>query len=61
MLLTAGAAPLVVALLAAKGVVRFPEVSKDSGDGSRAEYFLVGTLTSFGIALAATGYLHLAR
>ena len=59
-LLPLGALPVVVALLAAKGIVRFPEVSKDADDGTTAEYFLVGTLTSFGIALAAAGCLTLA-
>ena len=60
-LLSAGALPLAVALLAAKGVVRFPEVQRDVDGGSRAEYFLVGTLASLGLALGAVGYLALVR
>jgi hypothetical protein len=59
-LLPLGAYPVVVALLAAKGIVRFPEVSRDSAEGASAEYFLVGTLTSFALGLAAAGYLALA-
>lgn len=35
-------------LLAAKAIVRYPEMDKD---GAFGEYFLVGTLTSVGIAL----------
>jgi hypothetical protein len=46
----AGAAPVIAALVAAKGVVRFPEISADRGTGSNAETFLVGSLTSWAIA-----------
>ena len=46
----AGAYPVVAALMAAKGIVRFPEISADAGRGSRAEEFLVGSLTSWGLA-----------
>ena len=49
----AAAYPLVVAILAAKGIVRFPEISRDSAAGNRAEYFLIGSLVSWVIALAA--------
>ena len=35
-------------LLAAKAIVRYPEMDED---GAFAEYFLVGTLTSVGVAL----------
>lgn len=44
--------PLLAAMLAAKGIVRFPEISKDGETGARAEYFLVGSLVSWAIALA---------
>ncbi|MDN5693192.1 MAG: hypothetical protein L0G62_05275, partial [Micrococcaceae bacterium] len=44
--------PVVAALMAAKGLVRFPEISADRGEGSRAEEFLVGSLASWGIAAA---------
>lgn len=39
-------------LLAAKTLVRYPDISEDR-KGHFGEYFLVGTLTSFGIALIA--------
>jgi len=48
----AGMYPLVAAILAAKGIVRFPEISRDSAAGNRAEYFLIGSLVSWVIALA---------
>jgi hypothetical protein len=42
-------------LLAVKALARFPEIKEDTR-GSFAEYFLVGTLTSFGIGLVG-GYV----
>ena len=42
----------LVFLGAALGLVRFPEISADRGEGSRAEEFLVGSLASWGIAAA---------
>jgi hypothetical protein len=54
LLLTLAAAyPLLAAMLAAKGIVRFPEISRDGESGARAEYFLVGSLVSWVIALGA--------
>ncbi|MFS0854432.1 hypothetical protein [Microbacterium sp. 179-I 3D4 NHS] len=54
LLLTLAAAyPLLAAMLAAKGIVRFPEISRDGETGARAEYFLVGSLVSWVIALGA--------
>ncbi len=38
-------------MLAAKGIVRFPEISRDGANGGRAEYFLVGSLVSWVVAL----------
>lgn len=49
----ASAYSLLAAMLAAKGIVRFPEISKDGETGARAEYFLVGSLVSWVVALAA--------
>jgi hypothetical protein len=40
-------------MLAAKGIVRFPEISRDGETGARAEYFLVGSLVSWVIGLGA--------
>ncbi|RZI93614.1 MAG: hypothetical protein EOO67_06310 [Microbacterium sp.] len=51
-LMLAGAYTLIAAVFAAKGIVRFPEISRD-GAGDRAEQFLVGSLVSWVIALAA--------
>lgn len=46
----AGGATVIAALVAAKGVVRFPEISADRGTGANAETFLVGSLTSWAVA-----------
>lgn len=53
----AGSFPIVAGLFAAKGIVRFPEISNDGASGSKAEYFLVGSLVSWTVALAAAGLL----
>lgn len=53
MLTLAAAYPLLAAMLAAKGIVRFPEISRGRETGARAEYFLVGSLVSWVIALGA--------
>lgn len=49
----AGIYSLLAAVLAAKGIVRFPEISRDGDSGDRAEYFLIGSLVSWVVALAA--------
>lgn len=49
----ASAYALLAAMLAAKGIVRFPEISRDGETGARAEYFLVGSLVSWVSSLAA--------
>lgn len=49
----AAAYPILAAMLAAKGIVRFPEISRDGETGARAEYFLVGSLVSWVIGLGA--------
>lgn len=53
----AGAWPIVAGLIAAKGIVRFPEISNDGAGGSKAEYFLVGSLVSWAIAVAGAGLI----
>lgn len=53
----AGALPIVAGLIAAKGIVRFPEISNDGAGGSKAEYFLVGSLVSWAIAVAGAGLI----
>ena len=51
-----GAYHVVAALMAAKGIVRFPEISADAKRddpvqaGTKAEEFLVGSLASWGLA-----------
>ncbi|PJJ70647.1 hypothetical protein CLV46_0169 [Diaminobutyricimonas aerilata] len=49
----ADASTIIAALLAAKGIVRFPEISEDRGTGSKAEEFLVGSLTSWALSAGA--------
>lgn len=52
-----GAYVLIGALIAAKGVVRFPEISEDRGLGYKAEEFLIGSFASWTIAALAAIYL----
>lgn len=60
-----GAYQIVAALMAAKGIVRFPEISADAkraddaAAGTKAEEFLVGSLASWGLAGAAGLLAHL--
>lgn len=46
----------IAAIIAAKGVIRFPEVSKDD-TGEKAEEFLIGSLVSWGLAAAAAAFI----
>ena len=48
----AGHVAALGALVAAKGILRFPEISRDTADGMRAEYVLVGSFVSWTLALA---------
>lgn len=57
----AGAPQIIAALAAAKGIVRFPEISEDRGSGSKAEEFLVGSLASWALSAIAVLYLTLVR
>jgi len=52
-----GAQAVVVGLMAAKGIGRFPEISGDRADGSKAEEFLVGSLVSWAIAGAGAALI----
>lgn len=52
-----GTQGIIGALMAAKGIVRFPEISKNSGEGSKAEEFLVGSLISWGLAGAGAALI----
>lgn len=59
-LVTVGQPAVAVAVLGAKGIVRFPEISKDRSDGHKAEEFLVGSLTSWTLAAIGAVVLRLA-
>lgn len=50
----AGQYAAIGGVVAAKGIVRFPEITAGADKSSNAEYFLVGSLASWGIALLAT-------
>ncbi|TXK13352.1 hypothetical protein [Microbacterium hatanonis] len=56
-LIFTSAVALLAAFIAAKGIVRFPEIQKDNAGGTQAEYFLVGSMASWAIALASAGLL----
>lgn len=58
-LLVTGAYPVAAGLIAAKGIVRFPEIQADQKNGNKAEYFLVGSFVSWTVAMAAAGLLYL--
>lgn len=45
-----GLEAIVVGVIAAKGIVRFPEIYADGRNGSKAEEFLVGSLVSWSSA-----------
>lgn len=45
-----GALGIIAAIMAGKGIVRFPEINADRGVGSKAEEFLVGSLLSWSLA-----------
>ncbi|VEI14743.1 Uncharacterised protein [Actinomyces viscosus] len=49
----------VAAIVAAKGVIRFPEISKDEG-GQKAEEFLIGSFASWILAILGAVAVHLA-
>jgi len=48
------------AVVAAKGIIRFPEISKDTAGGSKAEFFIVGSLASWVLVAGAAGLAALA-
>ncbi|MGG7510827.1 hypothetical protein [Plantibacter sp. YIM 135249] len=59
-LLLTNAYAVVAAIIAAKGIVRFPEISKDGATGRNAETFLVGSMVSWALAVGAAGLVWLA-
>ena len=56
-----GAYAVIAALVAAKGIVRFPEISADSETGSKAEEFLIGSLVSWGLAALGALWIWIAQ
>lgn len=52
LLVSAGMHAAVTAVIAAKGVIRFPEISRDE-HGDKAEEFLIGSLASWALAVLA--------
>lgn len=48
---------MAAGLIAAKGIVRFPEMHEDRAQGNKAEYFLVGSFVSWTVAIVAAGLL----
>jgi hypothetical protein len=52
-----GAETAIAAVVAAKGIVRFPEISRDNA-GDAAEEFLIGSMTSWLVAGLAAAALH---
>ncbi|PHP51949.1 hypothetical protein [Actinomyces ruminis] len=59
LLATSGAQAAVAAVIAAKGVIRFPEINKDQ-DGRKAEEFLIGSMTSWILAVLAVAAVSVA-
>lgn len=53
-----GAQGVIVGLMAAKGIGRYPELAGDKGHGTKVEEFLIGSLVSWLIAGAAALFLH---
>lgn len=47
----AGQFGAIAAVVAAKGIVRFPEISRSDASGNKAEYVLVGSFVSWMLAL----------
>ncbi|WP_062378480.1 hypothetical protein [Demequina pelophila] len=56
-----GAQAVIVGLMAAKGIGRFPEISGDRRRGAAAEEFLVGSLVSWALAGLAAAALAVLR
>jgi hypothetical protein len=54
-----GAQAVIVGLMAAKGIGRYPELAGDKGHTSKAEEFLIGSLVSWLVAAAGAAYLYI--
>lgn len=64
-LLLAGQGVSIAGIAAAKGIIRYPEISKTVRDGNTsglsAEIFFIGTVTSWLVALATVGIIAVAQ
>lgn len=49
----------IAAIVGAKSIIRFPEISKSNQQGAAAEYFLIGSGISWGLALLVLAILKL--
>ncbi|HXH33307.1 MAG TPA: hypothetical protein VNJ54_02720 [Plantibacter sp.] len=56
----AGQFTAIGAVVAAKGIIRFPEISRDTVGGSKAEFFIVGSLASWVLVAGAVSLAVLA-
>ncbi len=57
----AGQFGAIAAVVGAKSIIRYPEISKSNDGGKTAEYFLIGSGLSWGIALLALAVTVLSR
>ena len=57
----AGQFGAIAAVVGAKSIIRYPEISKSNDGGKTAEYFLIGSGLSWGLALLALALTALSR
>lgn len=57
----AGQFGAIAAVVGAKSIIRYPEISKSNDGGKTAEYFLIGSGLSWGLALLALALSALSR
>jgi hypothetical protein len=57
----AGQFGAIAAVVGAKSIIRYPEISKSNDNGKTAEYFLIGSGLSWGLALLALAISVLSR
>ncbi len=57
----AGQFGAIAAVVGAKSIIRYPEISKSNDGGKTAEYFLIGSGLSWGLALLALALSTLSR
>jgi hypothetical protein len=57
----AGQFGAIAAVVGAKSIIRYPEISKSNDGGKTAEYFLIGSGLSWGLALLALALTSISR